>query len=151
MASDINGRLPLFNKLKKANVLSHFPAAYNSQQYLAEALLFEGSKYNHVKDSVVFVTQKSLQFKEKQYTGYYFKKRNKEDYDKNFSMYVLIFENEKGLQTKPFYESDAMRIEDTDRDKDVIEYLTEAFELKDRKRADIYRPHGYGMYGHHGL
>lgn len=151
LASDINGRLPLFNKLKKANVLSHFPAAYNSQQYLAEALLFEGSKYNHVKDSVVFVTQKSLQFKEKQYTGYYFKKRNKEDYDKNFSMYVLIFENEKGLQTKPFYESDAMRIEDTDRDKDVIEYLTEAFELKDRKRADIYRPHGYGMYGHHGL
>ncbi|MBU2948143.1 TraB/GumN family protein [Zobellia uliginosa] len=151
LAFDINGRLPLFNKLEEVGVLSHFPAEYNSQQYLAEAILFEDSKYNRAKDSVVFITQKKFKFKGELYTGYYFKKRNNEDYDKNFSMYLLIFENNKKLQTKPFYESDAMRIEDTDTDEDVIEYLTEAFKLKDRKRADIYRPHGYGMYGHHGF
>ncbi|CAM4160068.1 TraB/GumN family protein [Zobellia roscoffensis] len=151
LASDINGRLPLFNKLEQADVLSHFPAEYNSQKHLAEAILFEGSKYNKVKDSVDFVSQKPFRFKEKQYTGFYFKKRNNEDYDKNFSMYLLIFENNQKLQTKPFYESDAMRIEDTDTDEEVIEYLTEAFELKDRRRADIYRPNGYGMFGHHGL
>ncbi len=151
LAADLNGRLPLFNKLKEVNMLGHFPSTYKSQQHLAEALLFEGSTYNRIKDSVAFVAQKSFSFQEKQYTGYFFKKRDNEDYDKNFSMYLLMFENENGLQTKPFYESDAMRIEDTDRDKDVIEYLSEAFELKDRRRADIYRPHGYGMFGHHGL
>ncbi|WP_276168512.1 TraB/GumN family protein [Zobellia alginiliquefaciens] len=151
LASDINGRLPLFNTLEKVDMLGHFPSKFNSQKHLAEAILFESSKYDKVKDSVAFVTQKLLEFNGKNYTGYYFKKRNTEDYDNNFSMYLLIFENNKELQTKTFYESDAMRIEDTDTDEEVIEYLTEGFELKDRRRADIYRPNGYGMYGHHGF
>ncbi|MDO6516281.1 TraB/GumN family protein [Zobellia uliginosa] len=151
LASDINGRLPLFKKLKQSRMLRYFPADYNSQQHLAEALLFEGTKYNKTKDSVVFITRKTLQFQGKTYVGYYFKKRTNEDYDKNFSMHLLVFEDEKELQTQPFYESEAMRIEDTDTEEEVIGYVTEAFELKDRRRADIYRPNGYGLFGHHGF
>ncbi len=151
LAADTNGRLALFSKLKAVGKLNLFPQAYKSQKYLAEALLFQGSPYNAEKDSVEFVTLIPLQYDGKQLTGYYFKKRDNQDSDKNFNMHVLVFENEKGLQTKPFYENGGMRIEDTDTDTAVIGFVTEEFLLKDRQRAQVYRPNGHGgRYGFHG-
>ena len=72
------------------------------------------------------------------------------DSDKNFNMHVSVFENGKGLQVEPFYENGGRRIEDTDTDEEVIGFVTEEFLLKDRKRAQVYRPNGYvGVYGFH--
>jgi uncharacterized protein YbaP (TraB family) len=151
LAADINARLPLFDKLKKVGKSDLYPKAYRSQRQLAEALLFQGSDYVVARDSVAFLDKKSLSYDGKKLTGYYFKKRNNKDYDQNFNMHLLVFENGKGLQTEAFYESSAMRIEDTDTDEDAIGYVTEAFLLKDRQRADVYRPNGYGGgYGFHG-
>ncbi len=152
LAADVNGRLPLFNKLKKVGKLDLFPKAYKSQQQLAEALLFQGGNYSAARDSVTFLTKKSLVYDGKKWTGYYFKGRNTQDNDTNFNMHLLVFEDGKGLQTKAFYENGGMRIEDTDTDEEVVGFVTEAFLLKDRQRADVYRPNGYGGgYGFHGF
>ncbi len=151
LAADINSRQLLFDKLKKAGKPELFPETFKTQKDMAEALLFPSGNYAAVRDSIAFLGKKPLKLKDKQLTGYYFKKRNNQDYDKNFNMHLLVFENDKGLQTKPFYENGGMRIEDTDTDEDVIGFVTEAFLLKDRQRAEVYRPNGYGGgYGHYG-
>ena len=150
LAGDLNGRIELYKKLKQVGKLNLFPTAYHTQRYFAEALLFQGSNYNSERDAVEFVAEKPLLYNGKKLTGYYFKKRNNEDYDKNFTIYLLVFENEKGLQTKPFYENDGMRIEDTDTEAAVIDFVTEEFLLKDRRRAQVYRPNSYGGFGFHG-
>lgn len=144
LAADVSTRQLLFNKLKKAGKLELFPKKYKTQQDLAEAQLFPSGNYVSTRDEVTFLTKKALVYGGKTVTGYYFKKRNNEDYDKNFNMHLLVFENDKGLQIEPFYENGGMRIEDTDSDEDVIGFVTEQFLLKERQRAEAYRPNGYG-------
>lgn len=151
LAADVNTRQLLFNKLKKAGKLELFPKKYKTQQDLAEAQLFPSGNYVSMRDEVTFLTTKALVYGGKKVTGYYFKKSNNEDYDKNFNMHLLVFENGMGLQIEPLYENGGMRIEDTDTDEDVIGFVTEQFLLKERQRAEVYRPNGYGGgYGHHG-
>lgn len=152
LAADIDTRLLLFDKLKKVGKPKLFPSEYASQRHLAEALLFQGSSYNQARDSIAFLGKKTLDYQGEKKTGYFFKKRNNNDYDKNFKMHLLVFEAGKGLQTEPYYENSGMRIEDTDTDEEVAGFVTEEFLLKDRQRADVYRPNGYGGgYGYHGF
>ena len=150
LAADINSRALLFNKLKAIGKLSLFPNTYNNEQSLAETALFGFKNFDSKKDSISFLEKRSLKYRDKAYTGYYFKTKNNNDYDKNFKMHLVVFDNSKALSTKPFYNSDALRIEDTDTDKEVLDYVTEAFLLKDRKRAIVYRPNAYGAYGFNG-
>ena len=84
------------------------------------------------------------------FTGYYFKTREKNDYDENFAMNLIVFDDAKELGINPFYEQTEQRIEDTDTDAEAMGSITEMFILKDRQRADIYRPNGYGAYGYLG-
>lgn len=152
LAADLNSRQLLFDKLKKAGKAGLFPETFKTQKDLAEALLFEDGNFSAIRDSIAFLGKKALTYKNKRLTGYYFKKRNTQEYDKNFNMHLLIFENAKGLQTETFYENSGMRIEDTDSDEDAIGFVTEAFLLKDRQRAEVFRPNGYGGgYGHYGF
>ncbi len=150
LAGDINSRALLFNKLKDIGKLALFPYKYRNEQSLAEANLFGFKHFDNKKDSIAFLEKRTLEYRGKAFTGYYFKTKNGNDYDKNFKMHLVVFDNQKPLSTKPFYSSDALRIEDTDTDKEVLEYVTEGFLLKDRKRAIVYRPNGYGAYGFHG-
>ncbi|MFS4492894.1 TraB/GumN family protein [Maribacter sp. 2308TA10-17] len=150
LAADINSRSQLFNKLKVIGKQSLFPTKYRNEQSLAEANLFGFKRFDAKKDSVSFIEKRSLEYRGKSFTGYYFKTKNSNDYDKNFKMHLIVFDNTKPLSTKPFYKSDGLRIEDTETDKEVVEYVTEGFLLKDRKRAIVYRPNGYGAYGFHG-
>jgi uncharacterized protein YbaP (TraB family) len=150
LAADVNSRVLLFNKLKNVGKLNLFPATYQNTKSLAQALVFDSYRFNAEKDSVVFLKQQPLSYKEKTYTGYFFKTRKGTDYDKNFKIQLIVFDPTKGLTTRPFYKSGEMRIEDTDTDKEAIQYVSEAFTLKDRQRAEVYRPNGYGSYGFHG-
>jgi len=150
LAKDINSRLLLFHKLKEIDKLELFPKAYNNNKSLAESLLFEQRYYVHNQDSVQFVARRPLLYRGQRYTGYYFKTRNNEDYDTNFAMRLVVFEHGKGTTAKPFYKNEGLRIEDTDTEAEAIDYATEEFVLKDRKRAQVYRPIGYGGYGYHG-
>lgn len=147
LASDINSRNLLFNKLEHIEKLNLFPKAYRNEKSLAEAIVFEIKQFNKQQDSILFLEQKPLTYRGKKYTGYYFKTRNNLDYDTNFEMHLIVFEKGKGLTTKPFYKNKGLRIEDIDTDEDVLNYVTEAFLLKDRKRATVHRPNGYGGYG----
>lgn len=151
LAEDINSRAMLFSRLKEIKKLELFPKEYKSACQLAESLLYAGGNFDTAKDTVQFLEKRALNFNGKACTGFYFKTRNKDDYDANFAMNLIVFENEKGLTIKPFYEQKGQRIEDTDTDAEAIGYITETFILKDRARADVYRPYGYGAYGeYHG-
>ncbi|MEL6916738.1 MAG: TraB/GumN family protein [Bacteroidota bacterium] len=150
LAADINGRNILFNKLREAGKLDYFPSKYKTQQSLAEAAIFDVKKFVEAKDTLVFLNQKSLQYRSKKYTGYYFKHRDKQDYDKNFKMHLVVFKETPELQSKPFYKNNGMRIEDADTDQEVIDVVTEEFTLKDRKRAVVYKPNQYNGFGFHG-
>ena len=147
LASDINSRSLLFNTLEGIEKISLFPEAYRNEQSLAEASVFELKPFTEQRDSIAFVEQKPLTYRGKEYTGYYFKTRNNLDYDANFKMHLIVFEKGKRLTTKPFYKNKGLRIEDIDTDEDAINYVTEAFLLKDRKRATVHKPNGYGGYG----
>lgn len=150
LAKDINGRLYLFNKLKKIGKSNLFPKEYRTEKALAEANIYQYSHYDKMQDSIAFVEQRPINYRGKSYTGYFFKTRNNQEYDKNFKMHLVIFEPGKPLTTKPFYKNSGLRIEDTDTEKEAMGFVTEEFQLKDRNRAEVYRPNGYGMYGYHG-
>ncbi|WP_149273982.1 TraB/GumN family protein [Pareuzebyella sediminis] len=150
LATDVESRVLLFSKLKHLNRLDLFPKQFRSQKHLAEALLSRDNTSATQNEPLYFVAQKPLYYNNKKLTGYYYKKRNPEDYDKNFSMYLLVFENDKGINIEPYYTNEGMRIEDTDTEENVVDYVTEAFMLKDHPRAQVYRPDGYGTYGFHG-
>jgi hypothetical protein len=150
LASDINSRPLLFNKLKAIGKLNLFPMKYRNERSLAESSLYNYKSFNAKKDSVSFVEKRNLEYRGKTYTGYYFKTKNGNNYDTNFKMHLVVYDNRKPLSTAPFYKSDDLRIEDTETDTEVLDYVTEAFLLKDRKRAIVYRPNGYGAYGFHG-
>ncbi len=146
LATDINGRAILFNDLKGVGKLALFPSAFRNQKALAESSLFSTKNYVKTKDSIVFLEQRPLSYKGKNYTGFYFKLKDVQEYDNNFKMHLVVFENAKGLQTKPFYKNKGLRIEDTDTDIEVLDLVTEEFLLKDRQRAVVYRPNQYGGY-----
>lgn len=150
LAKDINGRLFLFGKLKKIEKLSLFPQEFRTEKALAEANIYEYANFDKMQDSIAFVDQKPLAHRGKSYTGYYFKTRNNQEYDKNFRMHLVVFETGKPLTTKPFYKNSGLRIEDTDTEKEAVGFVTEEFQLKGRNRAEVYRPNGYGVYGYHG-
>lgn len=150
LATDVNSRVLLFNKLKNTDKINLFPQRHKNAKSLAEALVFDSYHYNAERDSVQFLKQQPLSYKGKNYTGYFFKTQKGTDYDKNFKIQLIVFDPSKGLTSRPFYRSEEVRIEDTDTDKDAVQYISEAFILKDRKRAEVYRPNGYGGYGHHG-
>lgn len=151
LAADLNSRVLLFNKLKRSGQLNLFPQRYKTTRHLAEALVFDTHYFNAERDSILFLKQQPLSHKGKNYSGYFFKARKGTDYDKNFKIHLLVFDPAAGLSSRPFYTCDGLRIEDTDTDKEAIQFASEAFVLKDRKRAEVYRPNGYGGYGYHGF
>ena len=150
LASDINSRALLFNKLRHIKKANLFPAEFRSERYLAESILYDSGQFSSIRDSLQFMEKRPLEFRGKQYNGYYFKTRSIDDYDNNFKMNLIIFEKGKGLTTKPFYKNHGTRIEDTDTDAEAIAFVTEEFLLKDRSRAEVYRPNAYGGYGYQG-
>ncbi|TFG78942.1 MAG: TraB/GumN family protein [Flavobacteriales bacterium] len=151
LASDLNSRLILFNKLQGIDKLQLFPSKYRSERYLAESLLYENGQFNKNRDSLFFMGEKPLRFKDRSLNGYYFKSRNRDDYDQNFKISLVVFEKGKALATKPYYKlAHGARIEDTDTDEEAMEWATEEFLLKDRPRAEVYRPNSYGGFGYHG-
>ena len=68
---------------------------------------------------------------------------------KRLNFTIIFFLLKKYFPT-PFYKNSGMRIEDTDTEKEALRFVTEEFQLKDRNRAEVYRPNGYGAYGHYG-
>ncbi len=147
LAGDINSRVLLFNKLEGIGKLNLFPSQYKSQKYLAEASIFAHKEYNNKQDSIVFVDQTSLQYRGKNYTGYYYKISKIHGYNKNTKMHLVVFENSKDVQSNPYYKNDGALIEGTDSDTEIIDFVTEEFMLKDRKRAMAFNPDHKGGYG----
>ena len=151
LAANNDSRALLFNRLKSIGKLNLFPSKYRSQCYLAASVLTGSELDNEEQDTPVFLNQRPLQYNGKKFTGYYFKTRDRSEYSTNFNMHLLVFENGKALTTEPYYQNDGLHIEDTDSDDEAMDYATEAFMLKDRQRAEVYRPNGYGVYGYHGF
>lgn len=148
LAENMDSRMQLYAKLKGVKKLHLFPPLYKTQEHLAEPLLFRNTVYNKEKAHLKYLCNEQINYQGKTMTAYYFKKRSNQDYDKNYSLYLLVFENDKSLQTEYYYKNNGMRIEDTDTDDETINYARETFLLKEHNRAIIYRPNGFGVYGY---
>ena len=146
LAADINSRAMLFNGLEKVGKLNLFPKTHLSECALAETALFGQRRYNPMKDDLHYLNQKAITFRGKDYNCYYFKLGNKQNYNGNFKMHLVVYEQGDQLHTAPYYKNEGMRIEDTDTDEDVMNYVTEEFILKDRERAMVYKPDRFLMY-----
>ncbi|MEB8328122.1 TraB/GumN family protein [Flavobacteriaceae bacterium KMM 6897] len=151
LAENINSRTLLFNKLKALDQPSLFPIQYRTQQHLAEASFFDQEEFDETQNTIQYITERPLKYKDKVYTGYYFKLRNNQDYDDGDKMYLVVYRKDHGLHTNPFYKSQGIRIEDTDTDKELIDLVTEEFMLKDRQRAIVYRPYQFSNFNQFGF
>ncbi len=140
LASDINSRKLFFNKLQAVDKVSLFPEEFATQQMLAEATLFEGDRFDPAVDTIRFVGERVLQSEGREYVGYYFKHRNQLDFNKNFKMYLLVYEAGSSAGERALYTSKGLRMADTDTDKDIVRFVTEEFQLKDHPRAVVFEP-----------
>ncbi|MCW5516365.1 TraB/GumN family protein [Muriicola sp. Z0-33] len=146
LAADINSRAMLFNGLERIDKLHLFPKAHLSQSALAAAALFGQRRYNPMKDDLHYLDEKNISFRGKTYNCYYFKLGDKQNYNGNFKMHIVVFEDDDKLLTLPYFKNEGMRIEDTESDEEVMEFVTEEFILKDRSRAMVYKPDQFMMY-----
>lgn len=151
LAADINSRTLMFNQLKKLDQLSLFPVQYRTQQYLAEASFFDQEEYDETLNTIQFIAERPVKYRNKNYTGFYFKLRNNQDYDDGFKMHLVVYSNDRGLHSNPYYKSQGIRIEDTDTTTELIDLVTEEFLLKDRQRAIVYRPYQFSNFNQFGF
>lgn len=151
MAYDINSRLLLYTKLVRKGKSELFPHQYSSGQSLAEALIYQDRRFDRTKDKVIYLGDKSINYKNNPYTAYYFKTRNSQDYHKNFKIHIVVFADNTPFNSDPYYINEGWRMADTDTEEEAMDFVTETFLLKDRKRAIAYRPNQYSGYTSYGF
>lgn len=140
LAADINSRALLYCSLEAIGKTNLFPETYRSEHFMAEAALFENNTFDESSDMVQYLDQRSIMYRGKEYTGFYFKVKKQQEYDKNFKMHLVAFDTAGPLKPEPYYINEGLRVADTDTDEEAMEYVTEEFTLKCRKRAVVYRP-----------
>ncbi|MEN8789151.1 MAG: TraB/GumN family protein [Flavobacteriaceae bacterium] len=151
LAGDINSRILLFERLSSIGKTQLFPSLYRVQEALAESAVFEDRNFIASKDEVFYLGTKSLKLGDKTYSGYYFKIRSNQDFDKNFQVHLVAYKNSDELQTEYFYKNDGYRMSDMDTDQSAMDYVSEEFELKDRARAIVYHPEADSAYSSLGF
>lgn len=151
MAYDINSRLLLYTKLVRKGKSELFPHQYSSGQSLAEALIYQDRRFDRTKDKVIYLGDKSINYKNNPYSAYYFKTRNSQDYHKNFKIHIVVFADNTPFNSDPYYINEGWRMADTDTEEEAMDFVTETFLLKDRKRAIAYRPNQYSGYTSYGF
>lgn len=151
LAGDINSRALIFKQLKSIDKLYLFPSLYYVQEALAESAIFEDRSFIASKDKVLYLGSRSLEYKGQQYTGYLFKLRSKQDFDKNYKLHLVVYEAGNEISTEYFYKNDGYRMSDMDTDTIAIEYVLEEFQLKDRSRAMVYHPNAKSSYNQLGF
>ncbi len=151
MAYDINSRLLLYTKLMRQGKSDIFPHQYSSDQSLAEALIYKDRRFDSNKDKVISLGERSIIYKSNPYTAYYFKTQNSQDYHKNFKVHIVVFADDTPFNSVPYYINEGLRMADTDTEEEAMNFVTETFLLKDRKRAIAYRPNQYRGYGSFGF
>ncbi|WP_240938666.1 TraB/GumN family protein [Arenibacter sp. 6A1] len=148
LAKNPKNRLLLFNKLKAIGKLHLLPEAYRTQEAIAEALIFHQNNLTVGQDYSTLLLKKNLCYPSKEYTGYYFKVRDKDNYDNPLSLSLLVFKNSKNISATPHYFNNGFPIEDIITEKQLIELSTEQYILKDRQRAMVLKPAQFGTYVH---
>jgi len=151
MAYDINSRLLLYTKLVRKGKSELFPHQYGSEQYLAEAHIYKDRRFDRNKDEVIYLGDRSLNYKNSPYTAYYFKTKNSQDYHKNFKIHIVVFADNTPFNSDPYYMNEGLRMADTDTEEEAMDFVTETFLLKDRKRAIAYRANQYRGYASFGF
>ncbi|MCK0155877.1 TraB/GumN family protein [Cellulophaga sp. F20128] len=151
LAANPRSRKLLFDKLNTLNKLALFPKEYSNQKSLSESAIHIKNTFNTNEYSVEFVAQKDIEYKGKNYRGYFYKYTEEKSYNPTSKMYLLVYDTTKKLGAKPFYENKGRTIEDIDSDAEMTAMVTEEFLLKDRKRAAVYRPEMYNnRFGYYG-
>ncbi|TDQ32677.1 TraB/GumN family protein [Zeaxanthinibacter enoshimensis] len=150
LARDKNSRILLFDVLSVAGHLGLIPEEFRRPEALAEAALFEDSTFQPDFDTVEYIDSRTLENEGREYTAFYFKKKNKLDYYKDYKMHVVIYKAGELPSTTPAYANDGLRIADIETDAEVMERVTEAFLIRDRPRAVVFDPDAYQGYAQFG-
>jgi hypothetical protein len=148
-AKDINSRGQLYSKLSEAGATSLFPSEFATREFLAEAELFEGNKFDPQADTVQFIQSEDIVTEGREYTAYYFKLKDELDFNKNYKVYLLVYDKDEPLGVKACYKSKGIRMADTDTDEEIIRYATEEFQLKNHPRSEVFEKEekvGYALY-----
>jgi uncharacterized protein YbaP (TraB family) len=151
LAGDINSRILLFERLGSIGKTDLFPSLYGVQEALAESAVFEDRNFIASKDEVFYLGTKTLKLGENVYSGYYFKVRSIQDFDKNFKVHLVVYKSSDELQSEYFYKNDGYRMSDMDTDRSAMDYVSEEFELKDRTRAIVFHPEANSAYSQLGF
>ena len=149
LASNINSRILLFNKLDELNRLDLFPFAYKSQKAIAESLIYSDYKFVKEKDALEFVKKAPLTIKGKQVDAFVFKIKDSQGYDKDWKLKILAFENKNNeITTDTYYESSEIKISEAIDFDELVDKAIEQVELKDRPRAIVEFNNYYSSYGY---
>ncbi len=151
LAGDINSRILLYERLRSIEKTNLFPFLYRVQEALAESAIFEDRNFIASKDEVIYLGTEILNLGEVAYTGYYFKIRSNQDFDKNFKVHLVVYNTSDEIQTEYFYKNDGYRMSDMDTDQEAMDYVSQEFELKDRPRAIVYHPEASSSYSQLGF
>lgn len=137
----------LYKKLMKVGKTNLFPSEYKTQKSLAESEVYGKNNFKKDKLKTEFITDTTLQLKGKTYKGFAYKLTEEKEFNPNKRMYFVVYKDTGKLESKPFYINNGFRIQDTDTDDEIAKLVIEQFLLKDRKRANIFRPDLNGNYG----
>lgn len=148
LASDINSRIMLFNKLKEVNRLDLFPYAFKTQQAIAESSLFLDYKYNKDKDEVEFIKKDDLTIDGKKISVFVFKTKDNQGYNKNWNLMALAFEDKGEITSDVYYEGSEIEITQAIEFDEFVDKVIEQVSLNHRERAlvDFNNYYGYGGY-----
>ncbi|NNF19301.1 MAG: TraB/GumN family protein [Flavobacteriaceae bacterium] len=150
LAQDKNSRILLYEILDEVGQLSLIPGEYRKPEALAEASLFEDSTYHPDFDTVQYIDSRIIENDGNSYTAFYFKKKNKLDYYKDYKMHVVIYKACEMPCIDPVYRNDGLRIADIESDAEIMDRVTEAFLIRDRPRAVVFDPDAYQGYAQFG-
>ncbi|NQY06188.1 MAG: TraB/GumN family protein [Flavobacteriaceae bacterium] len=147
LASDINSRILLFEKLEEVGRLDLFPFAYKSQYSIAESTLFAEYKYNKDKDLIEFIKKEPLEIKGKKIDVFVFKVKENQGYNKEWKLKVVAFENNGDITTETYYDGREIEISEAVELDELVDKAIEKVVLKDRNRAIVRFNNYYSGYG----
>ena len=148
LAENPETRLLLFEKLQQTGKLNFFPSNYRNQKAIAESILYNTLALNPEQHSIEFIRNQKMYYPSKDYHSFYFKVMDKDKYNNNLKMYMLVFQNTDQIQSTPYYMNKGFNIADINTEEEVLQLTTEEYNLKDRQRAIVNNPSGYTGFSH---
>lgn len=143
LAADAKTRKLLFEKLKVAKKLQIFPKDFYTEESLGESIVYWRNINNTNKYKVNYIQKQDIEYRGKNYVGYFYKFTQESIYDNASKLYLIVYPKDAKIGGKPFYQNNGISMEDIYTEQELLDMAIDGFILKDRKRAAIFKPNAY--------